>query len=170
MKNKILPITLVVMIVFVGIIGYLVYGEYKEYTVSSDNASAEDLSGYPEGVKDGTVSAEYYDDLTTMLTSYVKYAEKMMTEGIQTTSIEYESQQYLVLLNDLDLIPKTKTDSKLDYYAIDFKIQSELVAEYMLDYANSAKLSHKHDAERYIRDTIETYDLIEEMLYKYNLD
>lgn len=178
MNNKFLSMLLVVMIVAIGLIGYLVYGAYREYTGEDELTetqakmidSLEDLSNIPPGVQDGTVSVEYYKDLMYMLGNFTSYSEEIfLADTIDYENVEEKSRDYLVEMNSLDLLPLTQADSELDNYAMDFKIQSELVAEYMIDYATKREHMYYKMAADYIQDVSNTYKTIEQISEKHNI-
>ena len=130
-----------------------------------DNVDLSEASS----VDEDTVTSEYYDEMKQMLSSYTEYVEAVRAEGVKYSTIEEESKHYLLLINSLDLIPISKVDKELNTYVFDFIIESELAAEYMLDYSTSWDISDKLDAEDYINDTIKTFDMIKEIIYKYDL-
>lgn len=178
LMKKILPILVGVMIIAVGVIGYLVYGEYREYAGEDELTktqakmidSLEELSNYPEGVKNGTVSVDYFKNMMYMINSFTSYSEEIfLAETIDYDNVEEKSRDYLVEMNSLDLLPLTQADSELDNYAMDFKIQSELVAEYMIDYATKREHMYYKMAADYIQDVSNTYKTIEQISRKYDV-
>ena len=128
-----------------------------------DNVDLSEASS----VDEDNVTSKYYDEMNEMINAFPIYFEKMLTEGVQTSTIEHESRQYLLLINSLDLIPISKVDKEFDTYVYEFKIKSELAAEYMLDYASSGKIRDKNNAEEYMREVVEAFEMIKEITYKY---
>lgn len=120
-------------------------------------------------VDEDNVTSEYYDEMVTMVNAFPEYAKKMQLKVVHDSTIRYESKEYLMLINSLDLIPISKVDKELDKYVYDFKIESELAAEYMLEYAESDDLDDKITANEYIDDAVKTFDMIKAIGDKYGL-
>lgn len=158
MGKKVLRVLLILMSMVTYEIGHLVYGEYREY------------SGNGEMTEKQEESAEYHKNLLALAVSYSEYAQKVFVKDVELESIKFESQKFLLLVNDLDLIPRTSINSELHNYSIDLKIQAQSVADYMIDYANSGDTRSKFNAKEYLRESVDTITLIEEMAKKYNLE
>lgn len=176
MKTKFLYAAIVMMLGVLGVVGYFVYdavsGRVNTNLIAEANEEevSVDLSSYPIGVQNGTVSVEYYNDLYMMLTTYLKYADKMTRQGISQDSIKYESERYLVELTKLKLLPVTDADSNLDSLALDYKIQSKLVADYMLDYHSSGNVKDRNSANSAMRESVKAFDILNEMMIDYEVE
>ena len=131
-----------------------------------DNVDLSEASS----VDEDTVTSEYYDEVSAMFNSYNEYVQKVMPEGVNSSYIEEESRNYLLLTNGLDLLPISQVDKELDTYVFDIKIQSELVAENMLDYASSGDISDKRDAQEYVQKSIKNFEMVKEVYNKYGLE
>ena len=142
----------------------------SDSTISASN-NQEGLSNMPEGVQNGTVSADYYKELVYMIDYFTSYSEEIfLTDSIDYGNVEEKSRDYLVDINSLNLMPQTEADSDLDTYAIDFKTQSELIADYMIDYATKREQMYYEMAADYIVDASNTLKTIEQISVKYNIN
>ena len=132
---------------------------------SKDNVNLSEASS----INEDDVTSKYYSEMVLMINAFPIYAEKVIADGVKNSTIEEESREYLLLINSLDLIPLSKVDKELDTYVFDFKVDSKLAAEYMLEYSSSRDISDKHDGENYIKKVIKTFEMIEAIGDKYDL-
>lgn len=175
--KKILPILVGVMIIAVGVIGYLVYGAYQEYVGEDELTetqakmidSLRDMN-YPMAVRDGHVSAEYYDGMMSVLSSYVDLLEIVANDVKDYESIEEASHNFLAELSTYKVYPSTSVDYDLDEYLTKYIIQTKMSAEYYIDYATKKDKLYFEMANDYRDDASNSLNTIDAIGKKYGIN
>ena len=54
--------------------------------------------------------------------------------------------------------------------AFDFKIQSQLVSDYMLDYYSGGNIRDRNNANAAIREPVKAFDILKEMMINNNTE
>ena len=54
--------------------------------------------------------------------------------------------------------------------AFDFKIQSQLVSDYMLDYYSGGNIRDRNNANAVIREPVKGFDRLKVMMINYNIE
>ena len=131
---------------------------------NSDVSSTEALT-----VDEYEITEEYYEDIRYIISEFVVYLEDNEMAITPARTIE-NAEVYLSRVKDEELIPVTIADNELHIYASEFKLKSQLMAEYMLDYGETQNPKDMLKANEYFEETREALDMIKEIAYKYGLE
>lgn len=139
-------------------------------STNEEEITEYDLSDYPIAVRNGDVSPEYYDGMMNIVNNYAGYLKNVANNETNYEKIKEISHEYLASLSTNSTTASTSVDFDLDKYLTKYVVQTEMVAEYYIDYATKQDSVYLKMVRDYKDDVLNTMDTMITIGNEYGLN
>lgn len=148
-------------------------GNESKDKINPEEVRKDILKDYPEGVKNGSVSVEYYKNLLSFHETYLdkikKYNEYASASKIDGDSLKNVLKEIPVYTKTLTFTPNTKEEKEINEYVVSTSHYFEEWANYQLQYFDTKDNNYKKLAEDSLQSFQHNSEMIVEIMNHHKL-